>query len=117
MRRLCPRCGTLVPAGGACPKCGRAKRGPDRREQPYRRGYRDPAYEAMRQRVIARQRGRCACASCGKVCAELSGGRWRTGRLGGQVHHIVPLSRGGSNQDTNAVLLCEACQRRAHGCR
>ncbi|WP_417064451.1 HNH endonuclease [Gordonibacter urolithinfaciens] len=69
----------------------------------------------MRQRVIARQQGRCA--SCGKVCAELSGGRWRTGRLGGQVHHIVPLSRGGSNQDTNAVLLCEACHRRAHGCR
>lgn len=113
MRRLCPRCGSPMPAGGPCPKCGRPKRGPDRREQPYRRGYRDPEYEAMRQRVIARQRGRCA--SCGKACAEWDGHRWRTGRLGGQVHHIVPLSRGGSNTDTNAALLCEACHRRAHG--
>lgn len=112
MRKLCPRCGARVPSGGTCPRCGKAGRAPDRRDQPYRRGYRDPEYAALRQRVIERQRGRCAV--CGRQCAELAGGRWRTGRLGGQVHHSVPLSRGGTNDDGNAVLLCEECHRMAH---
>ena len=31
-----------------------------------------------------------------------------------QVHHIVPLSRGGTNSMTNMVLVCERCHRAHH---
>ena len=32
-----------------------------------------------------------------------------------QAHHVVPLSKGGTNKLTNLKLLCERCHRREHG--
>ncbi len=34
-----------------------------------------------------------------------------------QVHHITPLSKGGSNKLSNLVLLCESCHKKEHGGR
>lgn len=46
------------------------------------------------------QRGRCAsCASCLKV----------RGALKYHVDHVIPLSRGGSNDKSNLQLLCPTC--------
>lgn len=53
------------------------------------------------QRLLALQRGRCAC--CGK-------------RLGKKFHldHIVSLARGGSNTDDNVQLLTPRCNNQKH---
>lgn len=32
-----------------------------------------------------------------------------------QLHHIIPLSLGGTNRDTNIVALCESCHSQVHG--
>jgi hypothetical protein len=34
-----------------------------------------------------------------------------------QAHHVVPLSKGGTNKLTNLKLLCEQCHQRIHGGR
>lgn len=44
-----------------------------------------------------------------KECANCS----QTSDL--QIHHIVPLSFGGSNRITNLVRLCTECHSKAHG--
>lgn len=31
-----------------------------------------------------------------------------------EVHHIVPLSRGGTNKRTNFITLCENCHKKRH---
>lgn len=33
------------------------------------------------------------------------------------LHHITPLSKGGSNENTNLVLLCQECHSQEHGGR
>ena len=33
-----------------------------------------------------------------------------------EMHHIVPLSRGGSNNEGNIVYLCHGCHNKAHDC-
>lgn len=42
------------------------------------------------------------CCNCG-VIADL------------QIHHIVPLAVGGTNNLTNLSLVCEDCHRKVHG--
>ena len=34
-----------------------------------------------------------------------------------ELHHVVPLSLGGTNRDTNIVPLCYECHKKAHGGR
>ena len=34
-----------------------------------------------------------------------------------EMHHIVPLSEGGNNVESNIVMLCRACHYSAHGAR
>lgn len=112
--RLCPRCGRPVPYGQRCPGCaarapsGRSARTREREaaratENPWRASYSSPGYRRARQLVMARQGG--LCAVCGLPVASLRDGRWVAGRYGG-VHHVVPLSEGGSNDPSNLVLLC-----------
>lgn len=46
-----------------------------------------------------------------------AGGKCRTCKSTRElrVHHRIPLSKGGTNELRNLVLLCKACEDRAHG--
>jgi len=74
--------------------------------EPWRRTGYGRAHRAERQRVAARQGGRCAY--CGRVCAVFDGEKWR----GGELHHETPLRRGGESNGRR-VLLCTSCHRKA----
>ena len=55
---------------------------------------------ALRRERVLRRDGR-RCFECGKA-----------GRL--EVHHVVHLSDGGTNDEENLVTLCRDCHIRAH---
>ena len=61
-----------------------------------------PDWEERRSQVVERD---------GEQCSKC--GNW--GRL--HLHHIKPLSKGGSNKITNLILLCESCHSKEHGGR
>lgn len=84
----CLDCGT--PADGSrCQLCNR-RRERTRKRPAYRQAYNDPAYKRARLRL----RGR-PCHWCG--------------RAGTTVDHLVPISRGGTNDDDNLVSACAKC--------
>lgn len=56
---------------------------------------------SVRRRVLARDGHRCAARGCGS-----------THHL--EIHHRVPVSRGGTNHPENLVVLCHACHRSLH---
>lgn len=60
------------------------------------------------QKMLARERDGWCCRCCGK---------W-LGNGGGGVHHVIYLSRGGSDELDNLILLCEfrpcMAHKRAH---
>ncbi len=49
----------------------------------------------------------------GGVCQARLGGT-KCGKPGVDVHHIVPLSRGGTTTKTNLITLCKGCHDRRH---
>lgn len=124
--RVCPICGKPY-QGAACPRCRKrvsrlaAKHGTRSKEQekarkaanPWRVEYGRVEYRKARQAAVQRSMGRCA--SCGRKCAELSGGTWRVAC--GGVHHIRALSQGGSSDVSNLVLLCPSCHNRIDAAR
>jgi 5-methylcytosine-specific restriction endonuclease McrA len=57
-------------------------------------------WEELRRTVVDRHLNRCV--NCRRVTGEL------------QVHHIVPVSQGGSHQTSNLVPLCPQCHKAAH---
>lgn len=61
-----------------------------------------PDWENRKDEIIDRD---------GKLCSKC--GRYRYLHL----HHINPLSRGGTNQISNLILLCEKCHSKRHGGR
>lgn len=65
------------------------------KKQPFRAGYRDPAYYRERQAAIKRAAGRCE--RCGRSDLPL------------QCDHIVPLKDGGKNVRSNLWMLCRLC--------
>lgn len=71
--------------------------------EPWRASGYGAAYRKNRQKVIERQKGRCAVT--GKVVAEKRGGTWRITEPGAGVHHKVALSEGGTEDVSNLVLL------------
>lgn len=89
-----PGCPTLIPAGTSrCPEHG----GNQRTGRP-RTGTTTRAYRTTRARVLAMHNGRCArCPAPATV-----------------VHHIVPVSEGGSNTAANLTPLCQRCHDHAH---
>ena len=113
-RRMCPTCGMVV--SGPCPRCSRARKAParsrkdarregERREAaPWRRRYRSKEFKRASQVALSRTQGRCAAT--GERIADWRGGRWVMRRGKGAVHHIVPLSRGGTDSPDNLVPLC-----------
>ena len=50
--------------------------------------------------VLARIRSRAKCEQCGTDTAPM------------EIDHIIPLSRGGTNDEANLQLLCRPCNRR-----
>jgi 5-methylcytosine-specific restriction endonuclease McrA len=60
-------------------------------------------WDTLRRLVYARDRHRCT--NCGR-----KGGR----RVELHAHHVIPLSRGGTNTLDNLVTLCRDCHRLAH---
>lgn len=63
---------------------------------------REKVSPGTRTRIINRDGG--ACLRCGREePAEL------------EVHHILPVSQGGTNEDSNLATLCSRCHRAAHG--
>lgn len=106
MRRICPKCGKVV--SGSCPRCRpRSKRTPAQERErkkanPWRTHYRSKAYKDACQIALSRTDGRCAVS--GVRIADYRGGRWVLRRNGG-IHHVVPLSRGGTDSPDNLMPL------------
>ncbi len=65
---------------------------------------RDPA---VRRRVLLRSKGKCEL--CGRAGFEMA-----SGALYLETHHVIPLSSGGPDRDSNVVALCADDHRRAH---
>lgn len=59
-------------------------------------------YEELKKRVRARDNYRCVCCLRGFAQGEL------------HVHHVLPLSRYGTNCESNLVTLCHPCHNKQH---
>jgi hypothetical protein len=62
--------------------------------------------EDVRRRVRQRAKGRCE--HCGVD------GMMENGKIYVETHHVIPLSEGGADADTNVVALCPNHHRQAH---
>lgn len=76
--------------------------------QPWRQGYRDPAYHRERAAAMRRAQGKC------ERCRRRKGD---TCRIHGEpikleCHHVIPLRRGGTNSRGNFAVLCHCCCHR-----
>lgn len=38
----------------------------------------------------------------------------KLGRFEGDIHHIIPISKGGTNRFSNLMLVCEVCHEKIH---
>ncbi len=76
------------------------------RKMQTKRGFRKLHADARAKRWIIRQlltkHGGC-CAACGEPVALSDGDRRAT------IDHVVPLSKGGSDDLSNLQLLCQEC--------
>jgi 5-methylcytosine-specific restriction protein A len=61
------------------------------------------AWKKTRARVLRRDRNRC------QLCTDHEGRHLWPGNI---VDHIVPVSEGGSDDDSNLQTLCDACHRK-----
>jgi 5-methylcytosine-specific restriction endonuclease McrA len=70
---------------------------------------------AIRQAVFERDQGICRYCGCEPRPYEQCFGWKRTRKMSGwEVDHVVPKSRGGSDELENLVLACAWCNRRKH---
>lgn len=58
----------------------------------------------IRKRVFERDKGKCQSRGMGGVC----------GAPANEVHHIIPLTRGGANSVSNLISLCKTCHDHRH---
>lgn len=124
MGRVCPACGRAIPRGTLhrCPNASAPSRdGARERErrgrESWRASYTSRAYESARKAALERSHG--LCEACGTPVFGRRGrdGWRRLSRDFGATHHVVPLSRGGSNEASNVVVLCARCHGLAHSTR
>lgn len=59
---------------------------------------------AMRKKLLE-ERAIYECCNCGKKLTKEEV----------QVHHVVPLSLGGTNRESNMVIICLECHGKIHG--
>lgn len=111
MAMLCPWCHHVVPARTTCPcrKVGRDRKAEaDRRKrEPWRGRYASSKARDAKQVAMERTKGRCSM--CGAQVAEQVQGRWMA--RGGEVHHVIPLRDGGTDDPSNLTLMCLSCHR------
>lgn len=70
------------------------------------RGKRKVLDPVIRRSVESRAGGACECCGYGKGEPDLMGAF--------QVHHIVPVQYGGSDNKSNLILLCHNCHKLVH---
>lgn len=97
--RLCS-CGRIVAAGQ---RCACRQRKPEERTSSARRGY-GHNWRKLRLMVLREQ----------PLCADPFGIHKRGGRVvaATDVDHIIPLSKGGTNDRENLQALCHSCHSR-----
>lgn len=87
-----------------CDRCAAELEAARQARQPYRAGYRTNDHRRFVAAVRSRAQGRCE--RCGITEADA---RARDDGRGLECHHILPLSRGGTNDPSNGVALCGVC--------
>jgi 5-methylcytosine-specific restriction protein A len=93
-------CREPAPRGSAyCDEHRRARRQSIAKPSQYTSSYKNK----LRGQTIARAHGRCEAPGCGNPIRE--------------VHHIVPVSKGGTDLPENLIALCDAHHAQAHGQR
>lgn len=106
-RRGCaqPGCGSLAEEGSQY--CKEHKAQADRNYNKYTR---DP--EAKKKYGNQWQKIRARYVAEHPLCEQcLEEGRLRTVD---EVHHIIPVSRGGTNDEENLMSLCKSCHTKIH---
>jgi 5-methylcytosine-specific restriction endonuclease McrA len=88
------RCKARVLDGSYCPEQAPRHRSPTTRAGAHSR------WRTAKRTALRRVRGRCQ--RCGRVSQQL------------HVHHITPVSEGGSDRLSNALVRCPACHRQLH---
>lgn len=97
--KRCLTCHEQIPATeaqrnrGRCTPCWQAFRN---------QGYDSPAYQINRGTVLRRAQGRCEQCSAPFTAAKP------------EVHHLTPLTAGGTNHPTNLIALCHDCHTTTH---
>jgi len=92
------------PPRGVCYNCGKPVKGKRKycSQECAEAFYQKHLWELISKRIW--ERDHSTCRWCGR---KLEYGE-------GNVHHIVPISEGGSNDDSNLVLLCTDCHAKIH---
>lgn len=80
------------------------------RYEDYRGGRKLSATSPLRRAVWARDRGRCVL--CGVACKRDKANRYDADPTLGEIDHITPVCRRGTNELANLRLLCKRCNRR-----
>lgn len=65
----------------------------------YRKQYKDPAYQKNKRHRFERVHGRCEFCKI-----VLQPGTW-------ECDHLIPISKGGTNDITNLRILCKPCHK------
>jgi 5-methylcytosine-specific restriction endonuclease McrA len=91
---------------------------PRKQEVDYFPAKRTAIVPKKRESVYLKSQGKCV--DCGSVCgggwASNWNGRVRTFELNGthEIHHVIPLLKGGTSDDSNLILLCIDCHKTRH---
>lgn len=112
--KICPVCGKeFVPSGNAqkycSPKCAR--------ESATEKGY-----EKIKARTALKAKQNpyllyaynFECAICNWSLGRFDFGDKTEVAMGCEFHHITPVSEGGRNDESNLILLCPNCHKKAH---
>lgn len=99
-----PHCSALVPYGQA--RCDRHTKEQKRAADKARPSARQRGYTTLWQKIrleVLREAPLCQQCEANHVV-----------RVAVEVHHRLPLSKGGSHDRSNLVPLCEDCHRELH---
>lgn len=95
---MVPACPVYMPMKPPTFRPARAARVIDNRPSSCERGY---DYRWQKLRLLVLSRDHYLCRECGKPIG-----------VGGDVHHKIELSKGGTNDLDNLISLCHVCHSR-----